>query len=349
MFFSIYSKISEKINTYSPNKKNFIKEVEAVITTTTTKFINIKNYILKNLRYREYDLPLNESEDTKFLILLVGLMSFLAVLACSGAFALNNMTKRWSSGLENKVTIEIPVETKEGILLSNITINEETEKLAKKLKSNKIVKSIKILTNEEIQELISPWIGKELTLNDIPLPGLIALELKNSDKKSIEKLRLDIKNISEYAYLETHHEWLKDLISFTNSLKALSVFIAIIIGATTIIAISAGVRTRLAIHNKEVELLHHMGASDSYIAHQFQRHAMILALKGGGIGTLSGLIVTAVIIIVSKSKNMEAALIPSMEISFIGFLFLLTIPIIAAIIAIITSRFTVLRSLTKMP
>ena len=73
---------------------------------------------MKQLGFREYDLPLNQSEDTRFLVLLVGLMSLLLVLALSGTFALNNMAKRWSSGLENKVTIEIPVETKAGNLLS---------------------------------------------------------------------------------------------------------------------------------------------------------------------------------------------------------------------------------------
>ncbi len=304
--------------------------------------------VLKYLGFRDdYDLPLNQSEDSRFLILLVGLMSFLAVLACSGTFALSNMTNRWSSGLENKVTIEIAVETKEGHLLSNRTVKKETKKLADKLAKNPIIKSISVLTSEEIQELISPWIGKDLTLNDIPLPGLIAVELRHSDKASLNMLKANIAAISQYAQLETHHEWLADLISFANSLKALSLFIALIIGGATITAITAGIRTRLAIHNKEVELLHHMGATDNYIARQFQRHAMMLAFKGGVIGTLSGLIVIAMIVLLSK--NSGSALIPSIEIGYMALLFLFLIPVIVALIAIVTSRFTVLRSLEKMP
>ncbi len=307
----------------------------------------VTQHLLKYLGFRDYDLPLHDSEDSRFLILLVGLMSFLAVLACSGTFALGNMTDRWSSGLENKVTIEIPVETKEGHLLSNRTVNKETKKLASRLKNNPIIKSVKILTSEEIQELISPWIGKDLTLNDIPLPGLIAVELRRSDADSIDMLRANIEAISKYAQLETHHEWLADLISFTNSLKILSLFITLIIGGATIIAIAAGVKTRLAIHNKEVELLHHMGASDNYIARQFQRHAMILAFKGGVIGALSGLFITGIIVVLSK--NTGSPLLPAIEIGYLGALFLFTIPAIAALIAIITSRLTVLRSLAEMP
>ena len=58
-------------------------------------------------RQGRYDLPLNKDEGTNFLRLLIALMSFLAAVALAGNFALNSMTQRWSSGLENKLTIEI--------------------------------------------------------------------------------------------------------------------------------------------------------------------------------------------------------------------------------------------------
>ncbi len=303
--------------------------------------------LLKSLGFHDYDLPLHKSEDSRFLTLLIALMSFLAVLACSGMFALNNMSDRWSSGLENKVTIEIAVETKNGHLLSNDTVKRETEKIAKELKNNKIVKSISILSKDDISELISPWIGADLKLAEIPLPGLIALELNKSDKKSLAILKYKINKISKYARLETHHEWLSDLIKFTNILKSLALFIALIIGFTTIIAIIAGMRTRLAIHKKEVNLLHHMGATDNYIARQFQRHAMILSFKGSILGTFLGLIISSLIVIISM--NSGTSLIPKIQISTSEIIFLCLIPVIAAIIAAITSRFTVLRSLRKMP
>lgn len=303
--------------------------------------------ILEQMGFRDYDLPLSQSEDSRFLVLLIGLMSFLAVLACSGTFALNGMTSRWSSGLENKVTIEIPVETKEGHLLSSRTVQKETKKLENGLKNHRGLKSVTVLTNEDIQDLISPWIGDELSLNDIPLPGLIALELRYTDAESLAKLERDIHRISKYAQLETHHEWLADLMRFANALKALALFIALVIGGTTVIAIAAGVRTRLAIHRKEVELLHSMGATDNYIARQFQRHAMIIALQGGAIGTIGGMIITGGIIMLSARSG--TPLIPTIEIGSSGIALLCSIPVLASLIAMITSRFTVLRSLIEMP
>lgn len=303
--------------------------------------------MIEILGFRDYDLPLAQSEDSRFLVLLIALMSFLSVLACSGTFALNDMASRWSSGLENKVTIEIAVETNDGHLLSNKTVRKETKKLAKGLKNNPMIKSLAVLSSAEIQELISPWIGDSLTLNDIPLPGLIAIELRNTNQKSLNTLKSDMLKLSKYARLETHHEWLGDLINFTRTLKNLSLFITLIIASVTIIAITAGIRTRLAIHQKEVRLLHAMGATDHYIARQFQRHAMILSLKGGLLGTVFGLITTAIIIILSSHS--DTTLIPTIKISSAGLALLCLIPIIASIIATITSRFTVLRNLSKIP
>ncbi len=315
-------------------------------------FSKIKNHhiILKILGYlgsHDYDLPLNQNEDSRFLILLVGLMSFLAVLACSGTFALNAMVDRWSSGLENKVTIEISIETRDGRLLSNSTVKRETGKLYRKLSENPLVKSVKILTAEEIRELISPWIGSDLTLNDIPLPGLIALEIQNSDKQNMEALKKDIEEISKYARLETHNDWLSDLINFANTLKILSLLVVLVIGGATVIAVIAGIRARLAVHHKEIELLHNMGANDDYIARQFQRHAMILSFKGTMVGTLSGLIVVAVIMLLSK--NFASPLVPSIETGYAILLLFFAIPAIIVLIAVITSRFTVLYNLSKMP
>ena len=294
-----------------------------------------------------YDLPLSQETDTKFLLLLVTLMVFLAVLALSGSFALHDMSERWSSGLEDKVTIEIPIETKDGHLLSQETVQKETVKIKDALEKHPFVKSARALKNEEISNLIDPWIGESLLLTEIPLPGLIALEFKDNVSVNIEEFRQELAQMSRYAHLEDHQEWLGQLIDFANILQNLSLIISVIIISTTITAIIAAVRARLAIHKKEVELLHLIGAPDSYIAKQFQRHMAVIAFKGAIFGTFVGLL--AVFIITLFSQLLENSLIPSLEISFTSFLFLLSFPLFFPAIASLTAYQTVLRSLRNMP
>jgi cell division transport system permease protein len=331
------------------SKSKFIAKAKAAFIKTTSPILKTKigKSFYENLGLRDYDMPLEKSEDSNFLILLIALMSVLAVLAGSGTLALNAMAARWSSGLENKITIEIPVETKDGHLLSEDTVKKETLKIAQGLKDHPIIKTSTVMDATAVQDLVSPWIGEGLSLDDIPLPGLIAVELKHSDAKNIEQLKQDLDELSPYANMETHHEWLADLILFTNTLKSLAFFITIIITMTTLIAIVAGIRARLAIHKKEVELLHSMGASDIYIARQFQRHAMIIGIKGALAGTAIGLFIT--IILIYMSSHSGTSLIPEIHISNQAIILLCTIPIFASTLSATTARITVLRSLSKMP
>lgn len=55
-----------------------------------------------------YDIPLHLKLGTEFLVVLVGLMTFLSLLASIGNLTLGHMTHAWTSGLENSLTIEIP-------------------------------------------------------------------------------------------------------------------------------------------------------------------------------------------------------------------------------------------------
>ncbi|MBI1300347.1 MAG: FtsX-like permease family protein [Alphaproteobacteria bacterium] len=303
--------------------------------------------LLHALGFLDRDLPLHKSADTQFLMILIGLMSFLAVMAFSGMFALNNITNRWSSGLENKVTIEIAVETEDGHFLSENTVQHEVDKIVASLKGHPDIASLHVLTQNEIQELISPWIGDNLTLTDIPLPGLIALELANSEEQTLLKLKHRITSTSEYANLETHREWLGDIIGFASTLKMVALLVACIVTAITVIAIMTGMRTRFALHYKEVDLLHAIGASDLYIARQFQRHAMVLALQGGFLGTIAGIIVMMFIVFLSSNSN--TSLIPEINIGFTSYLSILMIPVFLAGIAAFASRWTTMRNLLKMP
>ncbi len=294
-------------------------------------------------RTRRYDLPLHQSGGTNFIVLLISLMSFLAVLAIASAFALSAMTDRWSSGLENRATIEVPATINDNTIRTKEEIADITSRLSASLKSDPHVESVKIMSNEEIAELVRPWLGDNLVLDKVPLPGLVSLTLTQSDKDTIAKLRGKIKIIAPAAQLDTHEGWLSDLLRFTGALKFSATLLIIVIAITTVTAIAGAVRSRLAVHSKEVELLHLMGATDNYISRQFQRHSLLLALKGSGIGLIAGAL--ALIIIGWLFGKMDVNLLPDFSLSHMQILSFGLLPPTMALVAIITARQTVLRVL----
>lgn len=315
---------------------------------TTPFYVKAQERLLKLvLGSKGYDLPFGSDSDRGFLLLLVGLMSFLAVLACAGTLSLHAMTQRWSSGLENKITIEIKAEDQDGTVLSPETISLETEKVAQMLQKNPLVKSYEPLGDKEIRKLVSPWLGEDFSLEEIPLPGLIAVELNSATTEDVEKLTQAVHALSPTSYVDTHREWLQDILRFTGTLQGVALLVALIVALTTIAGISGGVRSRMAIHKDQVEILHLIGAPDTYIARQFQWYAVIIAFLGSLLGTAAGLAMAALILFITGQSG--TPLIPQISLNGTSLALFCVLPLIASGIAGATARLTVLRTLSLMP
>ena len=54
--------------------------------------------------------------------------------------------------------------------------------------------------------------------------------------------------------------------------------------AVTVLSVTFATRGTMATNRPIVEVLHYVGATDSFIAGQFQRHFLVLGFKGGAIG-----------------------------------------------------------------
>ena len=57
-----------------------------------------------------------------------------------------------------------------------------------------------------------------------------------------------------------------------------------LVWAVTVLSVTFATRGTMATNRPIVEVLHYVGATDSFISSQFQRHFLILGFKGGAIG-----------------------------------------------------------------
>jgi cell division transport system permease protein len=163
----------------------------------------------------------------------------------------------------------------------------------------------------------------------------------------IQELDAELKTLVPNVVLDTHESWLADILKLTNALQAATWLITIMIWVTTVTAIAGAVKSRIAIHKSDVELLHLMGASDTYISRQFQRHTWILSFQGAMAGMLTGALTLALIGYFAGDTG--AALLPEFQIRHYHLGTLAALPALACIIAAMTARITVLRALAKMP
>jgi cell division transport system permease protein len=294
-----------------------------------------------------YDLPLHNCAGSGFLTLLVALMSFLAMMALTGSFVLNGISDRWSAGLENQATIEISARKSDGGLRSSGDIQALEQRIAGLLSSHPNIREHSILSRDEVVELVSPWLGADASMEDMPLPGLISAKLKISTDTQVAALEKSLRSIDGDVRLDTHESWLGDILRLAGSLRLAAVFVTLMIGFTTVIAVAGAVRSRMAEFRKDIELLHLMGASDNYISRQFQRHNVILALRGSVMGLSAGAVTLLALSVLSQSA--QSGLVPTISLSAVEMLGLASLAGAACLIAFAAARFTVLRTLSAMP
>jgi cell division transport system permease protein len=179
------------------------------------------------------------------------------------------------------------------------------------------------------------------------VPGLITLQMRDADQTTYKVLSDRIAAIDPRAQLDTHEEWLKDVIRFTGALQFAAALLTIVIGFITAMAVAGAIHARMAVNREEIEILHLMGAADSYISRQFQRHSLVLALQGGLAGMAAGLL--ALTAIGWMSGRMEINLVPGFSLQGWQVAALICLPLVAGVIAIVTTRQTVNKALTRLP
>ncbi len=296
---------------------------------------------------RRYDLPLTGGSSNSLLRLLIGLMSILGMLALAASFALSAMTTRWEQGLADKITIEIPASDSAGEMIAASSVQGMTDDAAKIVGARGDVLEAEIMEESHVLELLSPWLGEDMVMDSIPIPGIISVTFEKDTRPDIKALEAEIKEVAPRARIDTHENWLSEVARFTGALQFAAILLGIIISVTTLVAVAGGVRSKLSENKEELELLHLMGASDSYIAKQLQRHTLILSLQGGAIGVIGGAVLLFIIGMVAG--NMGVNLVPDFKLGGKQRLMLVLLPLPIAALAMLTARFTVMRVLTKMP
>lgn len=297
---------------------------------------------------REYDLPFHDDRANRFLLLLIGLMTYLALLSGSAGMVLSNMADRWTSGLSNKITIEVPTMDASGAKLTDAQQKDRLNSIEAILKGESDITNTIVQTPAEVGKLVEPWIGSgDMVLGQIPLPSLITVEIEEDDPNLPARVQGAITKVVPDARVETHESWLNDLLRLTGTLSFASYLIGFITAVTTIMAVAGAVRARMAAHHEQLEILHLIGATDEYITRQFQKHALQLSFIGAAVGFVSAML--TLMMIDQLAGAVELTLIPSLILSGRAVFILLTIPVLACLITVLTTRITVLQSLQEMP
>ncbi|MFY8091849.1 MAG: cell division protein FtsX [Niveispirillum sp.] len=292
-------------------------------------------------RRAHFDIPLSQDATGRFLPWIIALMVYLAALALAVSLILSDLARRWDSELSAGMTVQVaPTGT-----ANARELDERVRKVMDALSASVFVADARRLSDTDARALVEPWLGDGALVAELPLPVLIDVRL--ADGADVAGLSEQLTRAAPFVTVEDPARWLGDLRRLARSVQVVAVGIIALIGGAGIVSIIFAASAGFAVHRQEVELLHVMGATDSYVAGQFQRHMLRQSLLGGGVGFLLAL--ATLWGLEQAGRGLGASLLPDMALSLRDWSWLPVVPLMAALLAALTARLTVMRALGRLP
>jgi cell division transport system permease protein len=293
------------------------------------------------LRFRT-DLPLDRDSTARFLPWIIGFMVYLAMIAATVALVLDHVTNRWQRDLRGQLTVELPAVVGEDEAERKERVDAALDEISD---TNGII-GTRLLDQAEVQRLLSPWLGEAGQLG-VTLPDLVAVSLQPDTRPNLSELAERLQVASPGAVIDDHADFNESAMNFLRTIEVLAVSLLALVLVATAGVVAFVARAGLSIHRRIVEIVHLVGAHDSYVARQFQAQAFRYGFLGAMLGTLLAVmtLVTAGIFAARGAAPIGAAM-RAFEPWMVWPLAL--IPLAAVLIAMVTVRLAVLQALRRM-
>ncbi len=289
---------------------------------------------------RRTDLPLERDALGKFLPWIVAFMVYLAIIASAAMVALHTVAGRWDKGISATLTVQIP---------STESRDEGDARLGEViafLNAEPAITLAEPVAEQQVLEMLEPWLGSDLATGDLPIPRLVHVELATDRKLDVQGLRERLGKAVPGAMIDDHRVWLERLVRLIRMAQLLATVVLAFIASATVGTVVFTTRTGLAIHRDVIEVLHLIGAHDSYVANQFSGRALWLGLRGGAIGT--ALALPTLWGLGYLARRLEEGVLPEATLGVVQWVLALALPLAVAGISALTARITVMRTLARM-
>jgi cell division transport system permease protein len=277
----------------------------------------------------------------KSLIMVIGIMAFLACLTTGIVYMINRMATEWQRKVAGEVTVLVEPEG------SNADIEKHAGDIVKFLTGQIGVRDVKALTAEQSAELVEPWLGQIPAVKDLPFPRLIAVTIDGANPPDMTALRGALTSKFSGASLDDHRAWQQQIRRVTSSLALGGFALIALVAAATIGIVVSAARSAMSSNKDIIEVLNFVGAEERFIARQFELHFLKVGIKAGAAGALAAASVFFFMPIAADFMSGSGAqaefrrLFGSGKLDLYGYASLLLVVVAIAAICQITSRYGV--------
>ena len=295
---------------------------------------------------RTTDVPLGNDPASRFLPWTVGLQVLLGTLALAAAMLLATVGDTWRSSLSGALTVQVPPPHPGDSAASGPENGTRIDAALELLRKTPGIVSARPISDQRIAEMLEPWLGRQVLGENLPIPALIDVAVEPGADVDIGALATRLDQAVPGAVVDDHGVWLRRLSDFAAVAEAMAFAVIAVILFAAVVTVVFTTRTGLALHRDVVEVLHLIGAQDSYVARQFQAHSFRLALIGASSGFALGL--AAVGTMQVFGARIGGGLLPHLSLSAVQWAALVSLPVAAVLVVVVTVGLTVMQSLKRM-
>jgi cell division transport system permease protein len=274
---------------------------------------------------------------------VVAIMTFLAAVTSGGVAMVIGSANDWQSEVSREMTIQVrPTPGR--------NIDADVARAQQLASAASGVAEARAYSREESNRLLEPWLGSGLSLEDLPVPRIIAIKIARGATIDTAALRRSLQEVAS-ASLDDHRSGISRMRGVAKAAIAGGMGVFGLVLAATVLSVAFATRGAMASNRSIVEVLHFVGAKEAYIAAQFQRHFLGLGLKGGALGGIAAVLSLILIrrlsgLFIDPAGEADAtALLGRFAIGYTGYVVVAAeVGLIAAVTAL-TSRQVVIHTL----
>lgn len=295
---------------------------------------------------RHDNLSMEDDESATFMYVLTSIFIYLFVIVLAIVMAINSMAKNWEKDIMGSLTVQIiPIEDAERHI-DTIKTLEQQNRVLQFMENVSGVEKVRVLTSQDIEKLMTPWLGNKVNIAALPIPVLLDVTLKPNAQINYDEVTRGLKQVSQNASIDNHRLWLNRLLKFANSLKNTALLVLLMVAVICAFSIYYSTKTSLNINLASIEILHIIGATDDYIAKQY-------AFSYAKIGFFSGIIglmfaIPCILLVGKYGISTGSGLINGAQLGISAWIIMMFTPVFSLLYSMITSYLTVRKSLEKM-
>jgi cell division transport system permease protein len=281
------------------------------------------------------------------LVVVIAILTFLAALSAGAALLAARASEQWRGAVANEMTIQVRPDPRRNI-------EQDIARAVELARAVPTVVEVRPMPRAESDKLLEPWLGAGLDLVELPIPRLIVLRLSSTVANDLVAFSQTLRREVPSATLDDHRLWVRRLSTMASTIILAGVAVVLLVLVAAGLAVAFATRGAMAGSRDSVEVLHFVGATDEFIAREFQTRFVALGLRGGAAGGFAAILAIALLGLLSSawSATPEAdqlqALFGAFEIGWSGYAVVILVAAVVAAIAGLVSRLTVRHYLSAM-